>query len=200
MSKSLPRLILFGPPGAGKGTQSNLLCEKFSLPHISTGEMMREEIKLGSSLGKKVKAILDRGELVSDDLVIELVKHRVSNADCKKGYLLDGFPRTLAQAEQVTLLKCAGGDHIVTLVIELEVPEEMLLERISKRNADSTVTRSDDDIAVAAKRLKVYTDQTAPVAAYYRGRGELKEVDGVGSVEEVQSRIIETVKKSFPGL
>jgi adenylate kinase len=157
--------------------------------------MMREETRTGSALGQQVKQILDRGELVSDELVIQLVQSRLSKPDCGRGYLLDGFPRTLDQARAFSVI---GAPNIATVVVELKVPEGELLDRIRQRGADAEQTRSDDDLKVAAKRLKVYWEQTAPVASFFRERGELLEVDGLGSVEQVHERIFGAVCKAVP--
>jgi len=187
------RIILFGPPGAGKGTQSVLLCNAFGIPHISTGEILREQVSLGTELGSRVKAVLDAGQLVSDDLVIEVVKERVGRPDCSKGFLLDGFPRTVAQAEALTAL-LEQQNCPIEHVVELEVPEETLLDRIRNRSGLAAVGRTDDSAEVAAKRLEVYWTQTAPVAKFYRAQGILREVSGVGTVEDVTKRVIEAVR------
>ncbi|MBX7138429.1 MAG: adenylate kinase [Oligoflexia bacterium] len=181
------RIVLLGPPGAGKGTQAVLLAEKRGIPHISTGQMMRDAVSSGSDLGKKVKKFLDAGELVPDNLVIELIKERLSRADCRTGFLLDGFPRTLEQAKSLTVLLKSLNKEL-THVIEITVPESVILERI-KRRGETGSGRSDDNTEVASKRLQVYWAQTAPVSKYYQELGSLVEVNGLGTIEEVQSRI-----------
>jgi adenylate kinase len=189
------RIILFGPPGAGKGTQAVLLSKAFAIPHISTGEILREQVGLGSELGRRVKAVLDAGQLVGDALVIEVVKDRIGRADCHSGFLLDGFPRTVAQAEALTALLGEQGCPIGH-VVELVVPESVLLERIKSRGETAGSGRSDDNAEIAAKRLEVYWSQTAPVASFYRQEGILREVDGVGTVEEVTDRVVKVVSQS----
>lgn len=185
------RIVLLGPPGAGKGTQAVLICKRYGIPHISTGDILREQVASGSPLGKQVKSVLDAGELVSDELVMKVVEDRLRRSDCVPGYLLDGVPRTVVQAEilesilNTTQTRLSG-------VIQLEVPEQVLLDRIKHRGGAGA--RTDDTAEVAAKRLQVYWTQTAPVAEFYRQHGVLKQVDGVGSVEEVSARIFGSVE------
>jgi adenylate kinase len=182
------RIILLGPPGAGKGTQSALLAKGIGIAHISTGEMLREEVAAKSDLGLRVKDIMDQGNLVPDSLILEVIRARISRPDCKPGFLLDGFPRTLQQAKDLTeLLKSINLE--LSSVIELKVPEAVLLERVRKRATQGAGTRSDDNDAVMANRLKVYWELTAPVSQYYRELGTLREVNGLGTVDEVQARI-----------
>jgi len=180
------QIVLLGPPGAGKGTQAVKICAQYGIPHISTGDMLRQQVASGSPLGLKVKSILDSGELVTDDIIMQVVEARLSQSDCKKGFLLDGIPRTVGQAENLTtLLLKMGAPRVV--VLQVSVPDEVLLDRIRNRAGESS--RSDDTAEVAAKRLQVYREQTAPVADYYRQRGSLIKLDGVGSVDEVFHRI-----------
>ena len=180
------QIVLLGPPGAGKGTQASKVCQKYSIPHISTGDMLRQQVASGSPLGNKVKSILDAGELVTDDVIMQVVEARLSQPDCNSGFLLDGIPRTVAQAESLgTLLLKMGAAKLK--VLQINVPELTLLERIHGRQEQSS--RSDDTAEVAAKRLKVYWEQTAPVANYYQQRGSLVAIDGVGTVDEVFHRI-----------
>jgi adenylate kinase len=186
------RIVLLGPPGAGKGTQAVLLCRQFGIPHISTGEILREQVSSGSELGKKVKAILDAGELVTDELVMEVVEQRLAHTDCKAGFLLDGVPRTVKQAESLSTY-LSGRNEQIQHVVQLLVPEAVLLERIKQRSGAASGARSDDTAEVAARRLQVYWAQTAPVANYYRQVGLLREVDGVGAVDEVTNRILKSV-------
>ncbi len=186
-SQSIPRIILLGAPGAGKGTQSLLITRKLSIPHISTGDIMRAAVSSGSELGLQVKEFLDGGKLVPDDIILKVMAARLAESDCARGYLLDGFPRTVEQAKQLgALLKSAGQplSHVVNIV----VPEPILLERIRKRG-ESGSGRSDDDVAVAARRLAVFWEQTAPVVQYYKNIGNIHDIDGLGTVEEVQARI-----------
>lgn len=179
------RLVLLGPPGAGKGTQSLLLCQSRSIPHISTGEILRESVASNSPLGVRVKKFIDEGHLVPDEVINEVIEQRLSKPDCASGFLLDGFPRTVVQAEKLKLL--LGKMQIpLTHIISLTVPEQILLERIQNRGAG----RSDDTAEVAANRLRVYWEQTAPVTEFYRKSGVVVDVDGLGTVDEVHQRIL----------
>jgi adenylate kinase len=185
---SILRIVMLGPPGAGKGTQSVLFSQSHKIPHISTGDMMRAAVKSGNSLGNKVKGYLDAGQLVPDDVVIAVIEERLSQADCSVGFILDGFPRTVAQAQALdTMLEKRATP--LTHIIELKVAESILLERIQNRGASGS-GRSDDSGAIAANRLKVYWEQTAPVTNYYtKAEAPLVVVDGLGTVEEVKTRI-----------
>lgn len=185
------RIVLLGPPGAGKGTQAVLLTKELGIPHISTGDMLREAVASGSPLGQRVKGILDSGGLVSDDIVIDVVRDRLGRPDCAAGFLLDGFPRTVAQARALTTVLGDLGRPL-THVIDIAVPEHVLLDRIKSRGQSSG--RSDDSLEVAAKRLKVYWEQTAPVAAYYKGLGSLVEVNGLGAIDEVSALLRAALK------
>jgi adenylate kinase len=188
------RVILLGPPGAGKGTQALLLARDAHIPHISTGEIMRSAVAAQTELGLRVKKFLDGGELVPDALVIDLIRDRLSKPDCAKGFLLDGFPRTVDQAKALTLLLSQLSAPI-SHVIELKVPDSVLLERVRKRG-EAGSGRSDDNEAVVAKRLQVYWQQTAPVTQYYKGENGVIELDGLGTIEEVHARILSTVGMS----
>ena len=187
------RIILLGPPGAGKGTQAILLARDGKICHISTGEIMRKAVASGSTLGKKVKAILDAGELVPDDIMIAVMRERLSQPDCNSGFLLDGFPRTVDQAKALTVL-LEEMKKPITHIIELKVPDQVLIERVKKRG-ESGSGRSDDTEEVLARRLEVYWKQTAPVTKYYRTAGKVLEVDGLGTVDEVHGRIMGVAKK-----
>lgn len=182
------RVVLLGPPGAGKGTQAVLIAKRFNIPHISTGEMLREQVALQSELGLRVKATLDAGGLVADDLIMQIVQERLSRADCALGFLLDGIPRTLNQAEilDAILARMAAS---LTHVVQISVPQEVILDRIRLRAGIASGSRSDDSAEVAAHRFQVYLSQTAPVAAFYKEQGSLCEVNGVGTVDEVFGRI-----------
>lgn len=186
------RLVLLGPPGAGKGTQAVLIAQNWGIPHISTGDILRAAVAAGTELGKKVKDILDSGNLVPDAVVIDLIRERLSRADCDKGFLLDGFPRTVEQAKSLTVLLKEIGREL-SHVLDISVPENILIDRIRNRGAQGS-GRADDTGEVAAKRLKVYWEQTAPVTAYYAQVGRVIEVDGLGTVEEVQARIAQALK------
>ena len=181
------RIVLLGPPGAGKGTQAMLIAKRFSLAHISTGDMMRAAIADGSEVGKKAKSFMDAGKLVPDEVVIDLIKARLAQLDCEVGFLLDGFPRTLPQAEALDVL-LAGLKMPLTNVIELQVPEDVLVKRILAR-AESGSGRSDDNEQVIRKRFAVYREQTLPLTDYYAKSGRLSQLDGVGSVEEISGCI-----------
>ncbi|MCB0317636.1 MAG: adenylate kinase [Bdellovibrionales bacterium] len=180
------RIIILGPPGAGKGTQAVMLAEELGIPHISTGDILRSEIKNETELGLKVKAVMDAGNLVSDDLILAVVKERLSKPDCEKGFLLDGVVRTLPQAEGLDKILEEIGRKL-THVIDVVVPDEEILTRIEKRGEESG--RSDDTREVAENRLKVYKDLTAPVSDFYKQKNLLIEVDGLGTIEEVKDRI-----------
>lgn len=191
------RIVLLGPPGAGKGTQAVLIGKHYGIPHISTGDMLREQVASGTPLGIKVKSILDSGELVNDEVVMEVVEARLQRPDCAKGFLLDGVPRTVKQAEILEKMLIKHGTPL-TGVVQLMVPENVLLERIRHRGGNGSGARADDTAEVAAHRLQVYWTQTAPVASYYRERGALREINGVGTVEEVSERIFSIVSSDRP--
>ena len=182
------RIVLLGPPVAGKGTQAGLIVERYGIPHISTGDIFREHVSTQTPLGQKVKAILDSGELVSDEVVMELVADRIGKDDCVRGFLLDGVPRTTKQAEILAEI-VAGSAEDALRVLQIVVPEHILLERIQGRSSSGEGSRSDDSAEVASYRYKVYLEQTAPVADFYRSKGSLTEIDGVGSVDEVFARV-----------
>ncbi|MCL4151802.1 UNVERIFIED_CONTAM: hypothetical protein GTU68_052533 [Idotea baltica] len=188
------RVILLGPPGAGKGTQAINLANKLGVPHISTGEIMRKAVADKTDLGIKIKEVLDSGQLVSDATVLELVVNRVSREDCSEGYILDGFPRTLKQAQDLSAY--FDQNNLEFKVLELQVAENILIDRIKARANESTVVRSDDNVEVATKRLQVYWEQTAPVSNYYRKTLNVIEVDGLGTIEEVKENIFKVLNLS----
>ena len=200
-------VILLGPPGAGKGTQASRLSAQLGLPHVSTGDLFRENLAQGTALGKRAKAFMESGQLVPDDLVLEMLFDRVARPDCAEGYLLDGFPRTIAQAE--ALEKRLAGKAEVR-VVDLRVPDAVVLERLTGRRTcgacghvhhvrhappkkaglcdacgGALAQRKDDTSEVATKRLAVYRDQTRPLEGFYRQRGLLREVDGDRAPDEV---------------
>ena len=217
------KIILLGPPGAGKGTQANFICKAFNIPQISTGDMLRAAVKAKTSLGLEAKKIMDAGELVSDDLILALVKERITRDDCKSGYLFDGFPRTIAQAEGMLELKI-GVDYVV----ELQVEDEVIVERMSGRRVhpgsgrtyhvifnppkqpdtddvtgEPLIQREDDKEETVRNRLKVYHEQTAPLIAFYT---ELQaktgiqapkylQINGMEDIEEIKKHVITGLKK-----
>jgi adenylate kinase len=180
------RLIFLGPPGSGKGTQAKLLAERLGVPAISTGDMLREAVCRGTPLGRRAQAIMEAGELVPDEVVIGLVRERTGLPDTRNGFLLDGFPRTIEQAEALDRI-LEGNGAAVDGVINLLVPEGTLVERLLGRAA--LEGRSDDRRETVAERLRVYREKTAPLVEHYRGLRLLLDVDGSGSVEEVAGRI-----------
>ncbi len=210
------RIILLGAPGAGKGTQAQFLTKKYNIPQISTGDMLRAAIKAGTEMGKMAKAAMDAGQLVTDDIIIGLVKDRIAEDDCKNGFLLDGFPRTLAQADAVTNAGIA-----IDAVIEIDVPDEEIVKRMSGRRAhlasgrtyhiiynppkvegkdditgEDLVQRDDDKEEVVLDRLKVYHEQTEPLIGYYKAQAaknsKLKyiTVDGTADIKDVEDAIV----------
>jgi adenylate kinase len=179
-------LILFGPPAAGKGTQAKRLVETRGMVQLSTGDMLRAAIASDSALGQRVKGIMERGELVSDDIVIELIEDRLAEAEAAGGAIFDGFPRTVAQAEALDSMLERRGKRI-DVVLRLRVDEEALVRRIAKRFAEEG--RADDNPDSFRVRLGAYNAQTSPLLPYYAGQGKLQEVDGMASVETVAADI-----------
>jgi adenylate kinase len=184
--------MLLGPPGAGKGTQAQRLVAKHGIVQLSTGDMLRAAASAGTPVGLKAKAIMDRGELVPDDVMISIIADRIEQADCAKGFILDGFPRTIAQAEALDRL-LAARDQKLDAVIEIAVDEGILHDRIEGRARESGGARADDNAATLSKRISVYRAQTAPVIDYYRQRGALKTVNGMGTMDEVTNAIEEVL-------
>ena len=182
------RLILLGPPGAGKGTQAKVLVDTYGIPQLSTGDILRSAIAAKTPLGLEAKAIVDRGDLVSDAIVNGIVSERLDAEDCKQGFILDGFPRTIAQAEALDEMLVEKGVKL-DAVIEIKADADELVRRVIQRAKESGGARADDNEEVLRKRLGVYSEQTAPLVAYYSGRGLLKPVDGMAPVDEVTAAI-----------
>lgn len=212
------KIIMLGAPGAGKGTQAKKIAEKFAIPHISTGDIFRANIKNGTELGNKAKSFMDQGLLVPDELVVDLVVDRVKQADCEKGYILDGFPRTIPQAEALDKALLAISEK-VDYAINVEVPDGDIVERMAGRRAclncgatyhlvniptkvegicdvcgSEIVLREDDKPETVLKRLEVYHNQTQPLIDYYNKQGILKEVDGRKTMSEAFEDILEILK------
>ncbi|NIP99496.1 MAG: adenylate kinase [Nitrospinaceae bacterium] len=207
------RLILLGPPGSGKGTQANLLQEKFNIPKISTGDILRTAVKDNTELGRQAKRFMDQGELVPDDIVIGLIRERLADPDCEQGYILDGFPRTIVQAEKLgETLEALGQD--IDWVIDLKVDKEELLIRLAGRSTcrncgamfhqtshppkvegvcdhcgGELYQRPDDNEETILKRQEIYSKETAPLIEYYQKLGKLKSVQGRGEMEEIFSKL-----------
>ena len=186
------RLILLGPPGAGKGTQAQRLVEKHSIPQLSTGDMLRAAVVNGTEVGKRAKAVMDAGELVSDAIVNAIVAERIDQPDCANGFILDGYPRTLAQADAVEAMLAERGIRL-DAVIELVVDDKALVGRIVKRAQDAEAAgqpvRKDDNPAVFEERLREYYKKTAPLIGYYYARGLLRGVDGMADIDGVTGQI-----------
>jgi adenylate kinase len=184
------QLIMFGPPGAGKGTQAARLEERYGLKQLSTGDMLRAAIASGSDFGKRMKSILDAGQLVSDDIMVEMIEDRISQPDCAKGFILDGFPRTVPQAEALDRMLAKRGIGL-NAVIVMEVNEEELFKRIENRarEAGEGAARADDNAETLRKRLNVYKEQTAPVLPFYEAKGLLRKIDGMATMDNVTKQI-----------
>lgn len=213
------RLILLGPPGAGKGTQAQFVCEAYGIPQISTGDMLRAAVKAGSELGRRVKAVMDSGALVSDEIIIELVKARIQETDCANGFLFDGFPRTIPQA---TAMVDAGVE--IDAVVEIQVPDEIIVDRMSGRRVhpgsgrvyhvsynppkrdglddetgEELIQREDDREETVRDRLSIYHEQTAPLVSFYRNATGTQQVayvsvDGQQAVDAVKADILSSLK------
>lgn len=211
------RAVLLGPPGAGKGTQAVRLVEKYEIPHISTGDIFRKNIKEGTELGKKAQEYMNAGALVPDELVVDLVKDRLQQDDCKNGFLLDGFPRTIFQAEKLDEF-LSESNQKMDIVINLKVEKEALIKRLTGRRVckdcgasyhivnvppkkegvcdicgGELIQRKDDNIETVENRINVYEDQTAPLIGYYKEAGSLVDFDGEASLDEVLDAIVQAI-------
>lgn len=191
------RLILLGPPGAGKGTQAERLVAKHGIPQLSTGDMLRAAVKAGTPIGKRAKAVMDAGELVSDEIVNGIVSERIDDKDCAKGFILDGYPRTLAQADAVETMLAEKG-LALHAVIELVVDDKALVGRILKRAEEAKAAgqpvRKDDNALVFEERLREYYKKTAPLTGYYYAKKLLSTVDGMAAMNDVTLQIENTLK------
>lgn len=184
-------IVLFGPPGAGKGTQSEFLIKQYNLVHLSTGDLLRAEIKAESELGLQAKGLMDAGELVADEIVVGMIRNKMEAHLDAKGFIFDGFPRTKAQAEALDAMLDVKEEPI-TAMLALEVPEEELVKRLLGRGATSG--RADDSSeSVIRTRIREYETKTAPLKDYYSAQGKYKAINGVGSVEEITARLIQVV-------
>lgn len=186
MTQTPARLLIIGPQGSGKGTQGARIAERLGIPTVSTGDVFRANVKDGTDLGLQVKAIIDAGDLVPDELTSEIVRDRLSQQDAAHGFLLDGYPRNLAQVGHLDTFLDGRGEPL-TAVIELSVPRNESIARLSRRAAEQG--RADDNEESIAKRLSIYESETAPILDVYRERGIVDEIDGVGSLDEITERI-----------
>jgi adenylate kinase len=193
------RLIFLGPPGAGKGTQAKRLTDKYGIPQLSTGDMLRAAVSAGTEIGKRAKAVMDAGGLVSDDIVNQIVSERIEAPDCAKGFILDGYPRTVPQAKALAD-NMRKKNLVLDAVIELKVDEEALIRRIENRVAETIAAggtvRSDDNPEAFRKRLMEYREKTAPLSAYYSEQGELVTLDGMADVDAVTEAIERVLEKA----
>ena len=189
-------VILFGAPGAGKGTQANFLINEFDLIQISTGDMLREAVKHQTELGKKVENIMANGDLVPDEIIFSLISSRLNDKDVKNGFIFDGFPRNLKQAEKLEQIMNERNINL-DFVFHIDVDEDILTSRIENRAKQEKISRKDDTSAVLIERLKVYNRETKPVLDYYSKKKVLNVIDGMGTIEQVSSNIAMKIKKDF---
>ncbi len=211
-------IVFLGPPGAGKGTQAKILIEKYGIPQISTGDMLREHRAKGTELGKKAQEYMDKGQLVPDEIILGMVRERLAQSDCAKGFILDGFPRTVAQAEALDKILSEMGKKL-DFALALVVPDDLLVERLTGRRTCKSCgmmfhvkykppkvegkcdacggelyQRPDDNEETVRNRLKVYHESTAPLIDYYKGKGILKEIDGSKSINEITGQLIQILE------
>ena len=182
-------MIIFGPPGSGKGTQAKRLQDRYGAMQLSTGDMLREAVKAGSELGRKAEKIMSAGNLVPDALIVSMIAERLDEPDCREGIILDGFPRTVKQAQALDKM-LAEKDLTLDCVIELKVDEAVLFARIEGRATESEAVRSDDNPETLRKRLDVYREQTAPILPYYRDTNRLRSVDGMKDIDAVTDQLV----------
>ena len=188
------RLVLLGAPGSGKGTQAASLKTSLGVPHVSTGDLLRAAVKAGTPLGLKAKAVMEAGQLVSDDIVLGMLEERLAEADAKAGFILDGYPRNVAQCTALEALLARIGQPL-DVAVKLEVPNELIVERIAGRAAAEG--RKDDTPETVRERLRVYAEQTEPVASYFERIGKLRCVDGVGELEDISRRVLAALPQTL---
>ena len=189
-------IILFGAPGAGKGTQANFLINEFDLTQISTGEMLRNSVESRTELGKRVESFIASGDLVPDNIIFSLITERLNDIDMKKGFIFDGFPRNLKQAQKLDEIINAININL-DFVFHIDVDEKILTSRIENRAKQEKITRKDDTFEILIERLKVYNRDTKPVLDHYKDQKILTVIDGMGTIDQVSSNISMTIKKDF---
>jgi len=197
------RLILLGPPGAGKGTQAQRLVEKHGIPQLSTGDMLRAAVQAGTEVGKRAKAVMDAGELVSDAIVNAIVAERIDQPDCAKGFILDGYPRTLVQAdavEQMLSERSQGLDAVIELVVDDKALVGRIVKRANEAQAAGQPVRKDDNPTVFEERLREYYKKTAPLIGYYYAKGKLRSVDGMADIDAVTGQIEAVLRDATRGI
>lgn len=208
------KLVIFGPPSAGKGTQAQKLAEKYGIPQVATGDLLREQVAKKTPIGLKVKAYLDSGRLGPDDLIVQMISERVSKPDCRDGYILDGFPRTIGQAKE--LEKMTDVDLVLNIVVDLEVLVERAVGRricpectavyhvkfnpprkdgVCDKCGSALIQRDDDKETTVRNRLKVYQDQTAPLVEHYRKKGKLVDIEGSGGIDAVHAQMVHAIDR-----
>lgn len=208
------KLVIFGPPSAGKGTQAQKLAEKYGIPQVATGDLLREQVAKKTPIGLKVKAYLDSGRLGPDDLIVQMISERVSKPDCRDGYILDGFPRTIGQARE--LEKMTDVDLVLSIVVDLEVLVERAVGRricpkcaavyhvkfnpprkdgVCDKCGSALIQRDDDKETTVRNRLKVYQDQTAPLVEHYRKKGKLVDIEGSGGIDAVHAQMVHAIDR-----